>query len=962
MCMAGPDVAVAQDATTVGELVVTGSRIRRDTFSSPTPVSVISAEAIRESGNTSLGDIMMDLPVINAATNAQNSSSSLYLAGQARADIRGLGPTRTLVLVDGRRHVFSDASSPAVDLNQIPSLMIDRIETVAGGASAIYGSEAIAGVVNIIMKRDFDGIEADVQAGISAEGDGAETRAGLNWGGRFLDNRLNVMAGGEFARVEPIMQIDRDWAYPGIRRNNLVNPQTIIGASKSNVTPYGTFQLRGGPVGTAIAVTRDVRDPTTITRLSGPCSTPTVQATCQDDALDYTAGFNALQGKSNRLILRSYAEYELTDAITAFAEASYATVGGYGIFQPAFSNAAGGGTMPVALRGDNAFLNGAGSTAAQLRAEWLAAGLTLTQASQAQVGKFWTEFGRRDVSTDRDTLRLVGGMRGDVSVFDRQINWDWYAQYGELNGSTTSFGVPYVARVQQATDAIVVDGQVVCRDPAARAAGCVPWDLVNGASGEAVNWAYGQSTTDQKVKQTVVAGSFATDLMQLPAGPLGLAMGAEYRKEESSFDQDEVGASGQLFFNAVGQRSGEYDVREAFAEIRVPILRDVPFAEELTFEAAYRAADYSTIGTTDQYRLAGEWAPIRDIRFRMSEATAVRAPNIVELFAPQSENFTTAAQDPCDAATYAGASAAQQAARNVTCAAAIPGWNPATFTSNFGTGRPSLRLIQGGNPNLGPETAETFQAGVVIQPRFLPALQISVDYFKYNIEDQVGTIPINTLLAQLCYDSTTPLASNPYCALIVRDPTGTAGGAVPGGVSQVELTSQNVAKVKVEGYDASVAYGFRTADMFARDFGDIALRLDATWMYRWALQGLPGQAYTQLANTITNSTPEWKGQGTVQWSREDLSVAWTTRYVGSMRSTTAFTEAQLDPYFTGDWFSHDLRVRYGINENLSVRGGILNLTDEAPPALPETFTGTGVGSSNYDNRGRYFYLGATFRY
>ena len=967
--LAAPTFAQAQtagDGVDVGEIVVTGSRIRRDTFSSPQPLAVISAQAIRESGNTSIGDLLLDLPSINPNQNQQNTSSTLFLAGQTRADIRGLGATRTLVLMDNRRLPFSDASSPAVDLNTIPSLMIERIETVPGGVSAVYGSEAIAGVVNFIMKKEQDGLEVDLQGGITQESDGEEFRAGFNWGSKFFDDRLNVLVGGEYASLDKIMQKDRSELFPGIRRNSAagVTVQDIVPQSKANTSPFATFQLIGGNVvGTARAVTLDVRNPTNVVRLSNACATATVQPTCQDDALFYSQSLNALQGKANRAVLRTYADYKITDTFKAFVDAQYVKVNGYGIFQPAFSSAAGGGTMPVVLRGDNAYLNGAGSTAAALRAEWLAAGKTLTQAQTAQVGKFWTEFGGRDVKSEREQYRIAGGIQGSWETFGRKVDMDSYVQYSRLDGRTTSYNVPNIARVQQATDAVVLNGQVVCRDAGARAAGCTPWDLVNGASRDAILWTNGISTTDQKITQTVAGLNFSTELFELPAGPVGIAFGTEYRKETSFFEQDALGASGALFFNAIGTRQGEYTVKEAYGEVRVPILKDLPFAEELSVEAAGRVSDYSTIGGTDQYRIGLTWAPVKDVRFRLSESTAVRAPNIIELFSPQSRNFTTAASDPCDAAVFRGATAAQQAARRVTCAAAIPGYNPATFQSNFGTGRPSLALLQGGNPDLGAETAHTYQYGVVIQPRWVPNLQISVDFFKYNIDGQVGTIPINTLFQQLCYDdASTSYASNPYCAQIRRDPTGTGGSGIVGGVSEVLLVNQNVAKVKVEGYDYAISYGFQTEDLLGKDYGAIALRLDATWMYQFQLQGLPGQAFTQLANTINNATPEWKANGSIRWSNDRFSLTWNTLWIDSMVSNNAFQPNQLSPYYTGDYWRHDLRGTYKLNDDITFRAGVINLFDKYPPDLPEVFTGTGVGSSQYDNRGRFFFVGANMNF
>ncbi len=968
----------AEEGAEVGEIVVTGSRIRRDTFSAPQPLSVVSSEAIRESGQVSVGDLLLEQPNINPNQNSQTTSATLFLAGQTRADIRGLGATRTLVLMDGRRLPFSDASSPAVDLNTIPSLMIDRIETIAGGASAVYGSEAISGVVNFVMKKQQDGLEVDLQTGITEEKDGEEVRAGFNWGRKFFDDKLSVLVGGEYASLEPILQKDRDWAFPGIRRNSAtgVTVQNVLPQSRSNSSPFATFQLRNSNVvGTGLSVTRDIRDNgSSIVRLSQNCATATVQPTCQDPSLFYNQVFTALQGKANRGVLRTYVDYKVTDNWNVFLDASYVKVSGYGIFSPAFSSAAGGGTMPITIRGDNAYLNGPGAAAAALRAAWTAssaatvpfeqrgAGLTLTQASQVQVGKTWVEFGNRDVKTEREQVRIAGGMEGKFQTFGRDVNWDSYVQYSELNGTTISYNVPNIARVQQAVDAVLLNGQIVCRDAAARAAGCAPWDLVNGQpSREAINWANGVSVTDQQIKQTVAGLNFATSIFDLPAGPVGVAFGAEYRKEESFFAQDPIGASGALFFNAIGTRAGEYNVKEAYGEIRVPILKDAPFAEELTFEAAGRVSDYSSIGGTDQYRLHVEWLPVKDVRFRASQSTAVRAPNIVELFAPQSRNFTTAATDPCDASVFAGATAAQQAARRVNCAAAIPGYNPATFQSSFGTGRPSLPLLQGGNPDLGPETATTYQYGVVIQPRWIPNLQISADFFKYNIEDQVGLIPINTLFQALCYDSATPFASNPFCGQIQRDPTGATSGVV-GGVTQVVLVNQNVASVKVEGWDYAISYGFQTEDLFGKDYGAIAMRLDATWMYRFHLQGLPGQAYTQLANTINNATPEWKANGSVRWTYDKLSVTWNTVWIDSMVSNNAFQPNQLDPYYTGDYFRHDLRFGYRLNDDMSVRAGVINLFDRNPPGLPETFTGTTTGASQYDNRGRFFFVGANMEF
>ena len=989
-CLAIPSFAAAAPAPAasssssvdVGEIVVTGSRIRRDTFDTPLPMASVNSDQIRQSGNVTLGDIINDLPQVDINSTPQNTSATLFQSGEARVDIRGLGSNRTLVLMDGRRLPIGDASNPAVDLNLIPALMIDRVDVLPGGQSAVYGSEAIAGVVNLIMKKSFEGWQLDVQGGTSQHWDGQQGTVGVMWGRHFNDDKGSVLIGAEYGREEAIFQKDREdeGLFPGIRRNSAVGvvTQGILPASRSTTSPFATFEIRpdvgvslANPFGTnnPIAATIDVRNPTQIVQLSPACSLRTASPLCQDPSLFYSGVYNALQNKTARSSIRLYSDYKLTDHIKAFVEVSAARADGYGYFQPAFSTTS-PGTMPVVLKGDNAFLQGNTTADQQLRALITGAGLPLTSATTIGVGKFWGEFGRRDVYTRRHQERYVIGMNGDFDFLGRNFAWDWYAQDGRLTGTTESFGVPNIQKTVWANDPVLFNGQIVCRatipGPAfnAAAAGCVPWDIINGGSAAAIAYANGVATTQQTADQKVLAGNITFDLIHLPAGPLGVALGIEHREEKLSFAQDPISATGALFFNAIGTRQGKFEVTEGYVETRIPILKDMPFAKQLDFEYAIRTANYSTIHSTSQYRIAGEWAPWDDLRFRASKATAVRAPNIVELFAPQSRNFTTAAVDPCDATAFAAATAQQKAARLVNCAAAIPGWNPATFQSNIGPGRPSLALLQGGNPTLGPESAETFDYGVVVKPRWVPRFQLSVDYFKYNISNVVGTIPINTLFGNLCYDDpTTPYANNQFCKNIQRDPNGQNGGSVPGGVIQAILTNQNIAKRKVEGYDYAASYRFDIADVLkGRDWGSIGIRIDATWLYRYAIQGLPGQLYTNFANTLDNGFPRWKGLGTLNWTYDKWSVNWTTHYLGSLKANSALQPSALDPYYTGDWFMHDLRANYKLNDKIDVRGGVLNITDQYPPYIPEAFTGTGAGSSIYDNRGRFFYVGASLRY
>jgi iron complex outermembrane receptor protein len=489
---------------------------------------------------------------------------------------------------------------------------------------------------------------------------------------------------------------------------------------------------------------------------------------------------------------------------------------------------------------------------------------------------------------------------------------------------------------------------VVCRDAAARAAGCVPWDLINGPSPEAVAWANADARSNGVARQQIVATNFSTDLFQLPAGGLGFAMGAEYRKEQSDQVQDDVSASGQLFYNAIGRTKGEYDITEGYAELVVPLLRDKPFAHRLSIEGAERIGHYSTVGSVNQWRLGLQWSPIQDLSFRGSKSVAVRAPNIAELFGPQGQNFTTAATDPCDNAQVAAIASdpARRATRVANCAAAIPNYNPSTFVSNFGPNRPSLALLEGGNPDLGEETANTWTVGLVFQPRFLAGFNASVDYWDIEVDNAVATIPINTLITNLCYDAPGAPSSNSFCGFIHRDGSGN--------VTVVERTNQNVQGIQTSGIDMALS--------LAHDFGRVGVfqfRADGTKIVKWDLQGVPGGATTHYVGTITapfTATPKYKVGGTLAWSLRKVSAQWESHYLSSMAVSEVDPVSSRSPFFTGNYWEHDLHAGYQYSDQLKLRLGVVNVTNGHPPLVPEVGGATGTNSSAYDNRGRWYFV------
>lgn len=968
--------AVAQETEqALEEIVVTGSRIARSNVTSPTPLNVVGEQEIRFSGYTNLVDSLENAPQLVNSLNAQSSGGFLFVGGQSRADLRGLGTNRTLVLVDGRRHVPGAVDSPAVDLNLIPVSMIERTEIITGGASAVYGSEAVAGVVNIILRKNFEGAEFDAQTGISEEGDGEEHNLATTLGGKFADGKGYLIAGIEYNKTKAILASDRDFAYPGISYDTTAPLPFRIPAAKSRTGTAGVFRTlvanpTGPLAGTTPAGVVIVPGSRAVRGLSATCLNPRNSPTaatpyCQDDALIYTADYATLQGEFERINGRAYAEYELLDNVKFYSEFAAARVEGNNPrSQPSFTGTA---TFRQFVRRDNAYLNGAGANAAELRRIFDANGLTAPTA-QAELYRFTEEFGQRIIDQNRDMIRAVGGFSGDFAVAGQEFGFDTYYQYGEVNATTKNRGLFIKDRHTFQLDAVVnpANGQIVCRallpgtDPAlqAAAAGCVPWDFLNGPSQAAVNYSRATGVVEGQSTQEVAAINFTTDLFPLPAGDVSIAFGGEWRREASIQTPDAAYQQGLLFVNAIPERGGAYNVKEGYVEVLVPVLKDMFLAERLDVDAAYRYADYSTVNGVSQWKVGVDYSPVSDIRFRGTYSKSVRAPNIIELFAPQSENFTTAQQDPCDRANVGA-----NPNRAANCAAAISGYNAATFNSNIGTGRSSLRLLQGGNPDLKEEDAKTYTIGGVFQPSFLENLSVTVDYYNIKIEDAVSLPSLASVFNQ-CYNSGVASA----CALIVRDPTG-ARTSVAGGIDFVSLAQANIASFDNSGIDFSINYdGVNVAELAGQtgDLGELGFRLDGTYLIEFDQVPLAGLPPLEIAGT--SGTPRWRLAGTLSYALGPVSVSWQTRFESSTVADISLLplvngQVTRDPFYTGDYWKHDLRGTYEVTEGITLRGGVLNVTNEDPPQVPGINTGTGSGTSGgWDNRGRYFYGGINVRF
>jgi outer membrane receptor protein involved in Fe transport len=933
------------------EVVVTGSRVRRLNATSPQPLTVVNSETFKATGFTNIAQTLNQLTQVQPSTNTQNTNLTLFAAGQATIDIRGLGTNRTLVLVNGKRHQAGSFTSSAVDLNGFAANYIERSEVITGGASAAYGSEAISGVVNLITRKNLEGIEVDSQAGISDKGDGSTWNISVSAGHRYFNDRAYSIVAAEMTRDEPILAENRDFANPGIQYNTVANPNVLAPRQViTSVSQTGVF--RG--LNAAIALDRSKVNTIPVQCRAG-------QFGCYDTA-DFVYGYiyTPLTQKLRRTLVNSYNEYVVSDHLKATAEFEYsAVVAKDARGQPGFNTA-------QRIFRDNAYVLGADPVATQLRAAFDAAGLR-NPGQSTTAGFFFDDLGQRIATQKRYSNRVAVGLEGDVSLLSRKIKWDGYYTYGQTVGTTYGEGGYFTANLANSFDAVIdpTTGSAVCRSAVARAAGCVPYDFIRGPSAAAKKYVNYVNTVYGRLNQNVAAINFNTDLFELPAGPVGVAVGAEYRNEELSQTFDPETIAGTLFTNQRANVVGSLNVKEAYAEAVVPILKDLPFVKYLGAEIAGRTAQYSTAGYAKSFKLGGEYQPTEDLRIRSTTARSLRAPNLFELFSPLSDNFTSV-NDPCDRRVVP--TAPNPTLRAANCIAQIrpnlPGYDPTTFISGTGPGGQSTHLLQGGNPNLSPEQGITFTAGAVVTPRWIPGLSISADYFTVTVRDVVATLGTATTY-QFCYDAAGSVSSNPYCSLISRDYTGTGpyAGGFAGTVSAVKLINLNLARYRTSGVDYEASYRFDVAPVLSwvgaktADAGELALRVNATNVQTYSQQGNPTLAPLSFENVL--GTPRWNVNGTLTWSNDKFSVSWNTRYISDQEVNNTQNPATIIPFYYKAYMTHGVSMRYLPTSYLTVRAGITNLTDSDPPI---SLLGNGTGSSQYETRGRYLFGGVTVKY
>ena len=1020
---AAPTTTAAAEDAPAETLVVTGSRIRRPNLESTVPIVSVSGDEFFQTGAISVGDTLNDLPQLRNTYSQQNSTRFLGTRGLNLLDLRGLGTQRTLVLVNGRRHVAGDilVNGVSPDVNTFPTDLIERTDIITGGNSSIYGSDAIAGVVNFVLKQDFEGISVRGQSGISKYGDAANQYVSAVVGKNFADGRGNVALNVEYAHQDRYFGSNR----PNLRQNDafvVVDADPAGSVNGSDGIPDRTFfrDIRsttissGGQVGVFQSAANPVcgadtsGNPFTCGFLFQPGGSLIPQTGTRVGlgpngnfigGNGYRNGRDtnllALQPDLDRISINAIGHFEISPAFVPFFEAKYVRSTAFGsVSGPLFSQ---GTTLGDTIasgnrertRLDNPYLSTetrtlltqqllATTVNANTGAALSAAALT-AQRNAINAGTFrfgvrrnFEELGIRDEEIRRETYRAVVGVKGD---FNDDWNYEISANYGEhreRNNIASNINTQrYLLAVDAARDPVT--NAIVCRskfdaaarpndvggDPArvaADIAACVPLNPFGDGSvtPEVRNYLTIDSLATGKITQFVASGFMAGDLsslFELPGGAIGFAVGAEYRRETNAYDLDDLTQKGYAFYNAIPEfKAPAFEVKEAFAEVSVPLLKDVPFFQELTLTGSGRVSDYNNnAGTVYTYAGGVDWAPIRDLRFRAAYSKAIRAPTLSDLFSAQSQNFAPAPNDPCSTRNLATGSATRAA--NCTAAG-----RPANYDFVYTS---SLEIISGGNPALTQETSRSITVGGVFTPEFVPGLSISVDYYDIKVDNVITSVTAQQILNS-CYDAVD--LNNVFCGLIKR--AGTGGG--PRGEESFRVlegtllsSTLNFAKLTARGVDTQVSY----RQPF--DWGSAGFR--ALWVRTLERDSYTNPAEPNRINRILGELgdPENEVNLNADVRIGNVTLGYQMRWIDAMYVNTYEDQNALQGRApeNADWADlqkypavsyHDLRVSFDANKQVNVYFGIDNVGDKKPPF---GLTGVGAGSGIYDVRGRYFYLG-----
>lgn len=915
-------IAAAEDeaAQNIEKISITGTRILREGAASPSPVTVISGEDLVSSGVVNIGEALNELPALANTYSLANSGRFIGTAGLNILDLRNMGTARTLVLVDGKRHVSSSSGTSSVDTNTIPSEWVERVEIITGGASAVYGADAVTGVVNFVLKERIEGLSVKATKGFADNHGYKNEKMSFSYGIDFDDDKGNFAISAEYASQDSLNALDNPWTstsyaslknpnQPADKKDSVDYPDKILHANAGhftlnnagvifNTNEYHTFNTDGS-----------LKKISTGEQVDG--------LRCAGAGCDFfnLNQFVQAQPEFERYNFNVRASYELAEETEAYFTAKYVNSEAQDIGQPAFFFR----KKSHAIQRDNAFLHQ--SVKDYMDAEGV---------SEIQISRMMTDLGRRVEDNTRETTRFVAGVRGYML---QDWSYDFSLVHGQTDLERINGNNLIRANYANALDAVKdANGNIVCRSEKARAEGCVPVNIMGfgNPSQAAIDYINTVSIGTSEIKQTVITASVAnSELIEVPEGYIGVALGAEYREEKSE-DHEPENAKG-TFFNALGEDKGEFDVSEVFAEFTAPIV------EGLMADAAIRFADYSTIGNATSWKVGTDWEVNESLRMRATYSEALRAPNISEIFGAASQTFFRI-DDPCKSSELDLLANADTRKKN--CAALGVA---ADFDSDYDSG--SIEGLSGGNKDLNEEKAETTTIGLVFQPEYIDGFSMTLDYWKIELTDAISSVGAQSILDR-CVDSENGI-NNQYCNLITRGSNGE--------ITLIKSFDLNLAGQKARGVDFEFGYDF---DALAGSFRTTLVGTRLLERKSFPFQDNPSDF---IENAGTTGEAKWQANLTVGYSRDNYSVSWSTRYLEEVsRYTPQDLEDNPNPSNILTFPSYvisDVSASYEMNNGIELTIGIDNVFNKS---LPFGTNGTGAGTASYDNIGRLAHI--TFSY
>lgn len=986
----GISPAFAQDKP-VEKVTVTGTRIPQKGLTSVSPVTTIDSKESLRQGTTSAEQLLNNMPQVLANQTPEQSNGA---SGTASIDLRGLGPQRTLVLINGRRMNPASVAAPFADVNNIPVALIERVEILTGGASAVYGADAVAGVVNFILRKDFEGVlltsqwqmafhENDdaylrgVIGGFQAQNpvefrnadknvdDGRIVSVAGIMGANSADGKGNVTLYAQYRHAEAIFQSQRDFSACALgSTGNPANPYTCNGSSTSAV---GRFQ--------------SIDD--VVLNVGAPAGV--YKATVGGSFAPYNGAVdnfnfgpqNYLQRPNERYMLGATGRYELADDLEIYTEfaltddRTVAQIASSGMFRF-------GATTPDALYRVNCdnplLLSGvAPNRPFDILCNPAETGLGPTDDATVDLGRRFVEAGGRQDDRRHTSYRGVIGFTGDI---DYDWTYDIYAQYGTTLLAETYYNDMSLVRIGRSLQVVnngpdlilgTADDAPICKsvvdgtDPS-----CVPANVfqLGQLSPAAVGYLATPGFQRGRTEETIVSASMNGSLgvaSPWAATEIALAIGGEYRLEELDHQVDVAFSTGDLSGQGGPTPSvgGHYDVWEAFGEIQIPLVEDAPWAKLLEINAGYRISDYDSVGITHTYKYGGSWSPTDDVRFRGTFQRAVRAPNLVELFTPTTRGLI-GGNDPC-ASTTTGP-AAYNAAQ-----CANTGLNAAQYALLSAPGGlfqcPADQCggLFGGNTALKPEESDTISFGAVFTPTFLPGLSVAVDYFDIVIDSKIDTIPSETIIDECALNNNAF-----FCGLINRAP----GLGVLFGTGNVDQRNINTGSDSTSGVDVDASYRFDLTDVFLGENGGMLVNFVGTWTESYEIISTPGGTPVECAGLYGNECglprAEWRHKMRATWTTPwDIELSGQWRYIGEVDLLGTDAVQGILPSF--DYF--DLQLGWSFSDNMELRAGVNNIGDVDPPIVHGVVAGFAGGPFNantypviYDSVGRDAFVSVTTRF